>query len=72
MKVIADFCLVPLGVGVSTSEYIAECERPIYMPMGQISKGNGTRCLLPSSAVMSVCMKWAYPAYHRRSDLGHV
>ena len=27
MKVIADFCLVPLGVGVSTSKYIAECEK---------------------------------------------
>jgi len=27
MKVIADFCLVPIGVGVSTSKYIAECER---------------------------------------------
>ena len=27
MKVIADFCLVPLGVGVSTSTYVAECEK---------------------------------------------
>ena len=27
MKVIADFCLVPLGVGVSVSPYIAECEK---------------------------------------------
>jgi uncharacterized protein (TIGR00106 family) len=27
MKVIADFCLVPLGVGVSLSPYIAACER---------------------------------------------
>src|SRR5512143_901903 len=27
MKVIADFCLVPIGVGVSTSKYIAECEK---------------------------------------------
>jgi uncharacterized protein (TIGR00106 family) len=26
MKVIVDFCLVPIGVGVSVSEYIAECE----------------------------------------------
>src|SRR5512135_3519765 len=27
MKVIADFCLVPVGVGVSVSEYIVECEK---------------------------------------------
>lgn len=27
MRVIVDFCLVPIGVGVSVSKYIAECER---------------------------------------------
>jgi uncharacterized protein (TIGR00106 family) len=27
MKVIADLCIVPLGVGVSLGSYIAECER---------------------------------------------
>ena len=27
MKVIADLCVVPLGVGVSLSEYIAECQQ---------------------------------------------
>ncbi len=27
MKVIADLCLVPLGVGISVSKYIAECEK---------------------------------------------
>lgn len=27
MKVIADLCVVPLGVGVSLGRYIAECER---------------------------------------------
>jgi uncharacterized protein (TIGR00106 family) len=27
MKVIADLCVVPMGVGVSVSEYIAECEK---------------------------------------------
>ena len=29
MKVVADFCLVPLGVGVSLSSYIAECEKVV-------------------------------------------
>jgi len=27
MKVIVDFCLVPVGVEVSVSKYIVECER---------------------------------------------
>ncbi len=27
MKVIADVCVVPLGVGVSLSQYVAACER---------------------------------------------
>jgi uncharacterized protein (TIGR00106 family) len=27
MKVMLDFCVVPLGVGVSVSEYISECQR---------------------------------------------
>ena len=27
MKVIVDLCVVPLGVGVSVSSYVAECER---------------------------------------------
>lgn len=27
MRVIADVCIVPIGVGVSVSEYIAACER---------------------------------------------
>jgi uncharacterized protein (TIGR00106 family) len=27
MKVIAEFCLIPIGVGVSLSRYVAACER---------------------------------------------
>lgn len=27
MNVMLDFCVVPLGVGVSVSEYVAECQR---------------------------------------------
>ena len=27
MKVVADLCVVPLGVGVSVSEYVVACER---------------------------------------------
>ena len=27
MKVIVDICVVPMGVGVSVSEYVVECQR---------------------------------------------
>ncbi len=27
MKIIVDFCVIPLGVGVSLSPYIAECQK---------------------------------------------
>ena len=27
MKVIVDFCIIPIGVGVSVSSYIVECEK---------------------------------------------
>lgn len=33
MKVIVDFALVPLGVGVSVSKYVAACEK-IFTEMG--------------------------------------
>jgi uncharacterized protein (TIGR00106 family) len=29
MKVIADLCIVPIGVGISLSPYVAACERVI-------------------------------------------
>lgn len=29
MKVIADLCVVPIGVGVSVSKYVAACEKVI-------------------------------------------
>lgn len=29
MRVMIDLCIVPLGVGVSVSEYVAECQRII-------------------------------------------
>jgi len=33
MKVIADFCLVPMGVGTSVSQYIKACQ-PIFKKYG--------------------------------------
>jgi len=29
MKVVADICVIPIGVGVSLSQYVAACERVI-------------------------------------------
>jgi len=37
MKAIADVCIVPLGVGVSTSKYVAACER-VFTEMGLRTK----------------------------------
>ena len=49
MWVSVDLCVVPIGVGVSLSPYVAACERVIaaaglrisWVPMGPRSKGHG-------------------------------
>lgn len=43
MKVIADVCLVPLGIGVSLSPYVAACER-VFREAGlePVLHANGT------------------------------
>lgn len=33
MKVIADFCIIPMEVGMSVSQYVAECEK-IFIDAG--------------------------------------
>ncbi len=53
MNVIIDLCVVPLGVGLSVSKYVAVCHEIIKEPAcpancmhtAPISKGSGTRCL---------------------------
>jgi uncharacterized protein (TIGR00106 family) len=43
MKVIADLCVVPLGVGVSLGSYIAACEKILVKAGLKIQlHGNGT------------------------------
>ena len=43
MKVIVDFCLVPIGVGVSLGTYIAACEKILTKAGLKIQlHGNGT------------------------------
>lgn len=47
MKVMLDFCVVPLGVGVSVSKYVAECQRVLselglqhqMHPYGTVAEG---------------------------------
>lgn len=43
MKVIVDFTLVPIGVGVSISPYVAECERILrHAGLDPVVHANGT------------------------------
>ena len=43
MKVIADFCIVPMGVGLSVSKYVAECEKIFHtMPLNVHLHAYGT------------------------------
>ena len=43
MKVIADLCIIPLGVGVSLSPYVAACERILSAaPLKTQLHANGT------------------------------
>ena len=68
MKVLVDLCIVPIGVGVSLSAYIAECEKVLSAAglktslhsYGTISKVNGMMSLPPSSSVMKKFMRWEH------------
>ena len=43
MKVIADFCIIPIGTGVSLSPYIAACEKVLAAaPLKTQLHANGT------------------------------
>ena len=43
MNVIVDFCLVPLGTGVSLSPYVAACERTLHdAGLKTVLHANGT------------------------------
>lgn len=54
MNVIVDFCLVPIGVGVSLSIYIAECEKIFKKRnLSVLLHGYGTNIEGPWDEVMS-------------------
>ncbi len=55
MQVIVDLCVVPLGVGVSVSEYVAACQRVIEASgLGYRMHAYGTNIEGPWDAVMAV------------------
>jgi len=64
-----DLCVVPLGVGISVSQYIAECEKILneagletnFMPMAQMSQEIGTTFLAPFDGAMSESMTSVRP-----------
>jgi uncharacterized protein (TIGR00106 family) len=54
MNVIADFCLVPIGTGVSLSPYVAACERVLSeMGLNPVLHANGTNLEGDWDAVMA-------------------
>ncbi|WFF42587.1 MTH1187 family thiamine-binding protein [Salinicola endophyticus] len=55
LQVIVDLCVVPLGVGVSVSEYVAACQRVIDASgLGYRMHAYGTNIEGPWDAVMAV------------------
>jgi uncharacterized protein (TIGR00106 family) len=64
MRTIIDLCVVPLGVGVSVSEYIATCERVIQQHgLEHHLHAYGTNIEGDWDAVMA-CVKACHEAVH--------
>ena len=68
MKVIADICVVPIGVGVSVSRYIAVCEtvleeaglRPRLHAYGTMSKGEWEEVFAAIKACHERSTRWGH------------
>jgi uncharacterized protein (TIGR00106 family) len=60
MKVLVDICVVPMGVGVSVSEYVVECQRIFEAAnLSHEMHSWGTNVEGEWDKVMAaVCMKW--------------
>ena len=77
MKVIADLCVVPIGVGVSVSKYVAACERVLNEAAWKltstltalISKASGAPSLPRSNAATKSSTRWEPPESPPASDL---
>ena len=70
MNAIADICVVPLGVGVSVSEYVTTCER-IFREAGLNPQlhAYGTNVEGPWDDVMARCVRSSVCQTHRDSEL---
>lgn len=65
MWVIVDLCIIPLGVGVSLSEYVAACERILNEAgLNPVLHANGTNIEGPWDDVMEA-IKRCHEAVHR-------
>ncbi len=77
MNVIADLCIIPMGVGVSVSKYVAECERilqnaglrTLHAYAFNLEEGNGMTCLRPLKPAMTIFMQWVFPESAQRSQV---
>ena len=70
MNVMIDLCIVPIGVGVSLSPYVAECEKVLAeaglktaLHAYGTSKESGIAYLRPSNVVMKSSTKWGLPEF---------
>ena len=78
MNVIADLCIVPIGVGVSVSPYVAACQRILteagldikLHAYGTNIEGIGMRCLPPSGAATKRSTTWGRRESPPRSNSG--
>ena len=65
MRVIVDVCVVPIGVGVSLSAYVAACGEVIEEAgLKQVPGPNGTAIEGPWDEVMA-CVRSCHDAMHR-------
>ena len=77
MKVIADLCVVPMGVGVSVSKYVTACEKVLKAAgletnctlTAQTLKASGMLYLQQFGGAMRLSMRWVHPASQQRSSL---
>jgi uncharacterized protein (TIGR00106 family) len=64
MKVIAEFTIIPIGVGISLSKYVAECERILkYSGLKTELHSNGTNIEGEWDTVFSI-IKRCHDAIH--------
>ena len=70
MNAIADICVVPLGVGVSVSEYVTACERVFWgAGLNPRLHAYGTNVEGAWDGLMARCVRSSVCQTHRDSEL---